>query len=630
MFRWLRSRTMACHPEVGTSLGMTTYKAVRSQLAEFQPRSLSGEAWANARADVLSAVDAAEPSNPRQATVLASRLCSLLAWTTELLWDRSGPVDLDAVLTREQVSAFASASGMPSHEASSRASYRVALTRVLEARAGVRSVRHERAVAAPAAALSFWPRVVGQGPFPVLVQAYRCSGGSLHATAWSGLVPELVGSLNLASLVSPRGGEDRGVSQASGTVRAVQAAAAMLRDAMNVSTEVITAPAQNKTSGLRPPAQPGARRPSAAAARRAAKEAAAARVRAESGLEAVESVSPDATAPGLSADLVAMLTDWSPDDVDAAQWALISDAVSVAVRAYQPTSPANLRNVRSIVVSFAAWVVGRGTRTDSGRLGSDELLAEGLIDAYLAGPLAERPDGSRATIRSVLRRVVRKLAPDLAPEKITYQPVQPPYSATECARLVLLARQQPTDPLQRSLSAVVALGLGAGLGAEDQRVIAPCHVREVDLGDHGTAVAIDVPGARARTVIVREEYEELLRDALALHAKARRGNATPLYGMKPDRKNGANRVAAKAVTATGTGVEVSAARLRSTWLVACMSASVPLGALLHASGLKTPRTFADLLPYCPAPDPEAVAGLLRSLRPAATGDTLTGASDVAP
>ena len=169
MFRWLRCRSVACHQEVGTSLGMTTNKAVRSQLAEFQPRSLSGEAWANARAAVLSAVEAAEPSNPRQATVLAFRLCSLLAWTPMSVWDRSGSVDLDVVLTRDQVSAYTSASGMPSHEASFRGSYRVALTRVLEALAGVRSIRHERDVAAPTAARSFWPQVVGRGPFPVPV-----------------------------------------------------------------------------------------------------------------------------------------------------------------------------------------------------------------------------------------------------------------------------------------------------------------------------------------------------------------------------------------------------------------------------------------------------------------------------
>jgi hypothetical protein len=178
-----------------------------------------------------------------------------------------------------------------------------------------------------------------------------------------------------------------------------------------------------------------------------------------------------------------------------------------------------------------------------------------------------------------------------------------------------LCRQQPTDPLRRALSATVALGAGAGLGSEDQRAIAPEHVREVDLGAEGIVLAVTVPGPapRGRTVIVREPYADLLREALDLHARARRGRSTPLCGVKVDRRNGANRVAAKAVTATGTGVELSAARLRNTWLVACMSSPVPLGALLHASGLRTPRTLADLLPYCPPADPTQVAALLARL-----------------
>jgi len=134
----------------------------------------------------------------------------------------------------------------------------------------------------------------------------------------------------------------------------------------------------------------------------------------------------------------------------------------------------------------------------------------------------------------------------------------------------------------------------------------------VDLGPEVTGLAVDVPGQRARTVVVRAEYENLLREALELHQKARRGARTPLSGDKPERKNAAHKTASRAVTATGQGIDLSTARLRTTWLVACMSASVPLGALLHASGLRSPRTLNDLLPYCPAPDPLEVAAALRA------------------
>lgn len=44
-----------------------------------------------------------------------------------------------------------------------------------------------------------------------------------------------------------------------------------------------------------------------------------------------------------------------------------------------------------------------------------------------------------------------------------------------------------------------------------------------------------------------------------------------------------------------------------------MCSEVPFGVLLHASGLRSPNAFADLLPYCPDPAPTTVARLLRLL-----------------
>jgi hypothetical protein len=58
---------------------------------------------------------------------------------------------------------------------------------------------------------------------------------------------------------------------------------------------------------------------------------------------------------------------------------------------------------------------------------------------------------------------------------------------------------------------------------------------------------------------------------------------------------------------------LDAARLRSTWLVACMSAPVPLGALLSSSGLRSARTLVDLIKYCPEPDEAQVVAALRAI-----------------
>jgi hypothetical protein len=342
-------------------------------------------------------------------------------------------------------------------------------------------------------------------------------------------------------------------------------------------------------------------RPSRAAAIRAA--------RAKRDTPAVTSLI--APVPPLPEDLADLFVGWTPQKVDVDRWMEVRDAVVLAVTACRPPSKSVLRNQRSLITAFALWLRDRPERKFSGPLDPQEFLVEGIVDAYLVGPLGDAPDASRASVRSVLRKAIRNLDARPGPESIAHQPVQPPYSPAECARFVALARNQPTDAARRSLSAVIALGLGAGLGPEDQRPIAPCHVREVDLGAEVTGLAVDVPGQRARTVVVRAEYENLLREALELHQKARRGARTPLSGDKPERKNAANKTASRAVTATGQGIDLSTARLRTTWLVACMPAAVPLGALLHASGLRSPRTLNDLLQYCPAPNPVEVAAALR-------------------
>ena len=580
---------------------MSNADEIELRVRRFTPRSLTAAEWAQARGAVVAAVVEADPSSVEQAKLLASRLCAFLAWLPVSDWDRTGSPDLGAALTDGRIRAFTSPTGMPRDAKASRDRVRVMLRRLAREVSGVGRVHTGRVTIAPVAARAFWPAVSGIGPFTVLVPAYRASGESMHGNVWAGIVDDLTVDLTALPRVKAAAASNAHPGP-RGTVLAVQAAAAALRDATAPVLGVVPA---NTSKHDEQPVTVAKRAVSRAAAIRAAKEAQAAR-------EAQAAVGPVAELPSLPEALAGMLVGWTPQDLDSERWDMVETAVVAAVTAYQPPTAGSLRNVRSTLVAFAAWLQQRPDRTVAGALQVHEFLADGVIDAYLAGPMAGDPDASRATARSVLRRVVRNLNPGPKPERIEYHPVQGPYTEPECARFATLARNQPTVPLRRSLSAMVALGLGAGLGAEDQRAVAPCHVREVDLGEHGSALAVDVPGPRARTVIVRAEYESLLREALDLHAKARRGNSTPLCGVRPDRKNGANRVAAKAITATGTGVDVDAARLRATWLVTCMSAAVPLGALLHAAGLRTPRTLADLLPYCPPADPEAVAAVLRA------------------
>jgi hypothetical protein len=119
--------------------------------------------------------------------------------------------------------------------------------------------------------------------------------------------------------------------------------------------------------------------------------------------------------------------------------------------------------------------------------------------------------------------------------------------------------------------------------------------------------------------VVRSAYAPLVREGLAAHDATHRGVHAPLLGVRGSTKSITNPVKALAVTAqAGVSVDVDATRLRSTWLLACMTSAVPLGALLQAAGLRSARTLTDLLPYCPPPDPAAVDAALAYLRTPAT------------
>lgn len=284
------------------------------------------------------------------------------------------------------------------------------------------------------------------------------------------------------------------------------------------------------------------------------------------------------------------------------------------IRAFGPPSRTWLSSQAGYLARFCVWVASCPEREDrDADLRPDEVLDLSLVERFLADAMADQPGASRSTARSVLRRAVQNLSAAPKPERIPHAPVQAPYTPQECAALVRLARNQPTRARRRALGAVVALGLGAGLDGTEQGKVTPRHIVEVDLGEHGRALGVDVPGPRARLVIVRACYEELLREVLAIHRAERRGEDRPLYGNDPKRRNVTGAARTQAVTANDQDVELSASRLRSTWLVAAMSAPVPLGALLGAAGLRSARTLVDLVPYCPAPTSTDVARLLRTV-----------------
>lgn len=571
------------------------------RLHQYSPNGLFETEWVRAREAATDAVMAAAPASLRQAQNLLSRLGVFLVWHP--VWVRSGAPNFTELLAPKYIDSFVS---------STKASRRT--------RTYLRQIARATGALAPAApigsqrtrpvAVEFWTKVVGLGSFTMLAAAYRRRGHSLMLCTFGGIIECLSGAeWDLGSLDVLAHSSDDSSGGTSEELATVRAAALELRSAPDVDSTRVVRPMKrtNVTAKVTKPM-------SRTAMLRAAKAAQGVRDAATEERASGKVAEPTlAELPVMVPEIAAAIAAFRPYRFGEDNWELVADATRHLATAYDPPSVAWVRTQMGVLARFSLWVTRRPERPNRTEpLRTVELLGNGLVDEYLTGPFGSSPDATRATVRSSLRRGVKRLAPDLAGPVISYQPVKAPYTAFECAAHVRLARNQPTLTTRRGVSAIVALGLGAGLSAQEQRAVTPQSVFELDLGGGVLALFVRVVGGRARTVVVRAEYEDLLREALAIHRQQGRGPSQLLYGRTIDRPNVTTPVTRKAKTALGTGIDLDPARLRTTWLVSCMSAAVPLGALLRASGLRSARTLVDLVGYCPEPDEAQVAAVLRA------------------
>lgn len=567
----------------------TKCESVAERVARYRPSCLPERLWLLAGSEVRAAVLATDPRDAEDAKGLLSRCSSFLAGPCG--WDRMGAPDLAPLLTGPAIRAHVERLRTAGKARRTRENHRGDLHRLAAAAAGLPPVRPPRGVGVPApSGDAVLARLSGaQGQFAGMLVAgvplglalavhERRTGTTVTEAALARLVPAVRAA-------------------AAGTVDWV---APGLVEAGDLLTREVRATNAQRAVVPAPP------RRSRAAVLRAAKASLAAVQAAVDG----PVITPGPDPAGLDPQVVAAIEAYRPQGLPEARWAELRRMYLRLVYGARPVSANSARNLSTAIVGFLAWVADRPGRAD-GPLTLGELLTPRLVEAWQAASTA--PDSAKSAARSAVRRALRSLDPSGGPTRLAHQPVAAPYDAQRCADLVRLARNQPTPARRRELSALVALGLGAGLDGGDQREVTADDVAEQTLPDGTTVLVVTVRGRRPRVVPVRRRCQPLLAEALAAHRAARLPKGTPLLGGSASRRNVTTPVLDRAVTATGTGVDIEVNRLRSTWLVAALAAPVPLAALLTAAGLSTARTLTDLLPYVPASDPVAVAALLADL-----------------
>jgi hypothetical protein len=327
-------------------------------------------------------------------------------------------------------------------------------------------------------------------------------------------------------------------------------------------------------------------------------------------LEAAGRVQLDFDEASLAPEIVATYDRYSPHWITEALWRDLEEIHRRLVLGYRPASPGRVGNVATAVTTFLRYVHDLPGR-DPGPVTAEQVLVPGLPEAWI-GTL---PNGTATSYRSLIRRSLDSLTPDASRMHIGYTPRPAPYTVQECRQFVRLVFDQPSIGRRRAGCLIVGLGLGAGLDGRDWRALRRGDIRDDTLADGTPVLVVDVPESMrpGRSVVIRALYEPLVRRGLAAHDEAGRASDALLIGEDEDRHSILDGRIRALTTARGGAVDIEAARLRNTWIVAALSSDLPLPAVMNAAGLSSARTITDLLPYCAEPDPAKVGPCPRFL-----------------
>ena len=290
------------------------------------------------------------------------------------------------------------------------------------------------------------------------------------------------------------------------------------------------------------------------------------------------------------------IASFRPREVDEATWGTIRPVVIGCVRQLPCVGWSSTTRTLRVLSRLAAWALGEGMALDA-----ELLLDPDTVERFVTQGLTGDP--SRATYRSVLRRIgplLTKSAPwEPRPLPMARRQVAAPYTTSEIETLIADAGCQSTNVRTRASRALLALGAGAGL---DGRWVTRVKAEDVVIDGKVVLVQVGEPASRVVPVLAGWEAEIIELASTA-------GDQFLVGGSSSSRNR------ASALT---SGLEVppghprlSAARLRSTWLLWHLIAGTRLPELAAAAGLQGVTVLSDLLPAIP---PMAERDAMRLLR----------------
>ncbi|MDK8172408.1 hypothetical protein QP735_07665 [Curtobacterium citreum] len=288
--------------------------------------------------------------------------------------------------------------------------------------------------------------------------------------------------------------------------------------------------------------------------------------------------------------------------IDDEYWAVIRDFVRSIVHRSHDAVAYSEKTLYWTVSEFALWAWQDAALPLEDR----ELLDRDVISYYVQTGCSHLTPAARGNRRSILLRIAEALNA-LGPAKLPPLPPSDPsapYSRREIVSVISWARAQSTRDRRASAHVLVALGLGAGLSA--QEIIG---LRDRDVIRDGDNVDIIIEVGRDRRIPMLAEYAPLLPNRIP-------GTDPDRFCFRPGRtQTYVNAISNFVRRGHSGGTQPQSQRMRATWIVHHLNANTPLSVLTRAAGLESLDALARFEHFARPVDDGYAARLLRYAEP---------------
>lgn len=274
-----------------------------------------------------------------------------------------------------------------------------------------------------------------------------------------------------------------------------------------------------------------------------------------------------------------------------AGWEQMADTVNRWLIMSKPATVSTAVQTKRYLAQYAQWRLASGGDMSD----PDEFLDVDAILFWLQETFG-RGSASLGNARSALFQVGRAVTSGIqfppVNDPVHRKRTRPPYSDVEVTAMWEQTAYQREEGARHTLTAVLALGLGAGLRTGEALRVRPEHVYEHLVDGIHEVVMVEVHERFPRSVPAVETYHEALIECAA-YASAR--GWVSLVGPVDESRKDPLSVLMRSVLWPDGLPTLTMSRLRTTWMAHLLRGPVVVDEFMEIAGLDTFRSAQEVI-----------------------------------